>query len=73
MRRRRYIDHVNKSLLFLLRKKDVQAHPEGGPGLNYTGVANQTAGWPLASMSFVLVDWELYITAVFVHRISMID
>lgn len=51
----------------------MQAHPKGGAGLNYASVAHQSPGWPLASTSFLLVDGELYIAAVFVHRISQRD
>lgn len=55
------------------REKDAQAYPEGGAGLNYARVAHQSPGWPMASTSFLLVDWELYMAAVFVHRISLTD
>lgn len=51
----------------------MQARPEGGAGLNYASVAHQSPGWPVASTSFLLVNWELYIAAVFVHRISLTD
>lgn len=51
----------------------MHAHPMGGSGLNYASEAHQSPDWPMAFMSFLLVEWELYITAVFVHRISITD
>ncbi len=51
----------------------MRARPEGGAGLNYASAAHQSPGWPMASLSFLLVDWELYIAAVFVRRISLTD
>lgn len=53
--------------------KNVQALPEGVAGLNYASVAHQSPGWPMAQMSFLLVKRELYIDAMFVHRISLTD
>lgn len=53
--------------------KDIEAHPEGGSGLNYASGAHQSPGCPMAPTSFLLVDWEFHIVAMFVHRISLTD
>lgn len=53
--------------------KYMQALPKGGAGLNYASVAHQSPGWPVAPTSTLLVDWELHIVGMFVHRISLTD
>lgn len=55
------------------QKKDTRAHPKGGVNFNYAEVAPHSPDWPFAIMSLLLLNGELYITAVFVCRISMTD
>lgn len=64
--------HIDRQIDRVI-EKDVHTRPEGGAGLNYASVAHQSPGWPMAPTSFLLVVWELYIAAVFVHRISLTD
>lgn len=55
------------------QKNDTRAHPKGGVNFNYAEVAPHSPDWPFAIMSLLLLNGELYITAVFVRRISMTD
>ena len=51
----------------------MQAVLMGEAGLNYASVPHQSPRRPVAPLSSLVTDWELYDALVFVHRITLTD